>query len=441
MMEKYDVIIIGAGPGGYETAIEAAHRGLKTVLFERDKVGGTCLNRGCIPTKALCRSAEVLETVRDAARFGVEIGAVKLDYAVAHARMVDVVDQLRQGVEASLKGVDVVYAEARITPEGDVEADGKVYSAPRVIIATGSRTASLPIPGAELAMNTTAMLAAEKLPESIVIIGGGVAGMEFACVLNSFGVEVTVVEYCKEILPSVESDIAKRLRSVLSRKGIKFVLGAAVTAISREGDDAYRVTYNGKKGEDSVVSAAVLMAVGFRPVFPEGLEAAGIEFTPRGIVVDDKMQTSRPGIYAIGDVNGRFLVAHAATAQGRVALGDDINLNVVPSVVFTSPEISMVGMSTDRLKAAGVTDLKSSTVLYGTSGKALAMGEPFGVVKLTTDPAGQILSCTILGAHAGDLIQEVALAMGRGITAHEMADVIHSHPTLCELVMTAGHNA
>lgn len=436
-----DIIIIGAGPGGYETALDAASRGLSVTLFERENLGGTCLNRGCIPTKALHKSAEVVDTIRDASRFGVEVDGYHTDFAVAHRRAQEVILQLRQGVADAIKaaGVSLINAEARITPDGTVEAGGETYSAAKVIIATGSRLASLPIPGADKAMTVTELLDADTLPASMVIIGGGVMGMEFSCILNSFGVEVTVVEYCKEVLPTVDADVAKRLRTMLQRRGIKFITGSAVTAV---GADGKSVTYSGKKGEATVEAEAVLMAVGFAPVMPEGLEAAGIETYRRGIKVDPAtMQTSRPGVYAIGDCNGLFLVAHAATAHGRVALGDDINLSVVPSVIFTSPEVACVGPSVDMLKTSGrsAETMRTRTVQYGASGKAVAMGEPMGIVKLTTDPETDlILSCTILGAHAGDLIQEVALAMGCGLTARQMADTIHSHPTLCELVMMAG---
>ncbi len=434
-MNNSDLIIIGGGPGGYETAAAAARQGLKVTLFERDALGGTCLNRGCIPTKALCRAAEVLATVRDAAAFGVTVGDVTADYDKAHARIADVVSTLRSGIEMQLKEVDIVRATARILPDGTVEADGQVYSAPKVIIATGSRPASLPIPGAELAMTSDHLLALDTLPESIVIIGGGVIGMEFASILATYGVQVTVVEYCKEILPPFDADIAKRLRTAMSRRGVKFIVGAAVTAIS-EADGTYTVTYTGKKGEAAVEARAVLMATGRMPVFPDGLDEAGIEYTRKGIKVDDQMQTTRPGVYAIGDVNGRCMLAHAATAQGKVVLGADIDLSVIPSAVFTCPELAMVGMKEEEAREK-CPDMRVRTVMYGASGKALAMGESFGQVKMMTAPDGRILGCTVIGAHASDLVQEVATAMANGLPVSAIADTVHAHPTLAELVMLA----
>ena len=427
-----DIIIIGGGPGGYETAIEAVAHGKKVILFERDKLGGTCLNRGCIPTKALCRSAEVLHTVREAASMGVNVDGVTPDFGVAHTRMEQVVSQLRDGVEASMRGIEVIHAEASLTPDGGVMADGVKYEAPCVIISTGSKPAALPIPGAELAMTSDDLLALSELPKSICIIGGGVIGMEFASILNTFGVEVTVVEYCKEILPPFDPDIAKRLRSSMSRRGVKFILSAAVTAI-----EPGRVLYNGKKGEATVEGEAVLMATGRRPVFPAGLKEAGVEFSPKGIVVDDSMRTSVEGIYAIGDVNGRCMLAHAATAQGRVVLGEKIDLDVIPSAVFTYPEAAMVGL-TQAAAAEKYGDVQVKQIMYGVSGKAVAMREPMGVVKLITyGPDHLIAGASILGAHASDLIQEVAFAMANGLGAEAISRTIHAHPTLCELVMLA----
>ncbi len=428
-MISADLIIIGGGPGGYETAIEAAAAGLDVILFERGEVGGTCLNRGCIPTKALCRSAEVLDTVKDAATYGVDVTGFTPDYSRAHKRMEEVVTMLRDGVAASLAKVNVINAEATLNADRRVEAAGETYEAPRIIIATGSKPAALPIPGADLAMTSDDLLKLDTLPAGICIIGGGVIGMEFASILNSFGVAVTVVEYCKEILPPFDTDIAKRLRSQLSRKGIKFILGAAVTSIA----PGMTVTYNGKKGEATIEAEAVLMATGRRPVFPDGLEEAGVDFTPKGIITADDMSTTAPGIYAIGDVNGRCMLAHAATAQGRVVLGEKIDLDVIPSAVFTHPEVAMVGLTQaqaiDRYDAVEV-----KSIMYGTSGKAVAMGEPMGLVKMLI-VKDKVVGCSILGAHASDLIQEAALAMAAGLSVDAIADTVHAHPTLCELMM------
>lgn len=436
-MTKADIIIIGAGPGGYATAAEAAADGLSVVIVERDQPGGTCLNRGCIPTKALCRSAEVAETVAHAADFGIEPEAVTVNYAVAAARKDEVVAALREGVVAELRDCRLVYGEARFVAADTVEVGDEQFTAPKIIVATGSRPAALPVPGAELAVDSDFMLAASTLPESIVIIGGGVIGMEFASILASFGVKVTVVEYCREILPQFDAEIAKRLRMSLKRKGINIITSAAVKAIY----DGPVVEYESKGKPGSVQAETVLMAVGRVPVIPEGLTELGVTMNRKAIAVNDRMETSVPGIFAVGDVNGLCMLAHAAEAQGRVALGKEQRLDVIPSAVFTVPECAMVGSTEEQCKARGL-DIKVGKATYRANGKALAMGEPDGLVKIIADAStGDVLGCHICGAHAADLIQEAALAMGAGLTVQQIAGTVHGHPTLGEVVKNAARAA
>ncbi len=436
-MTKADIIIIGAGPGGYATAAEAAADGLSVVIVERDQPGGTCLNRGCIPTKALCRAAEVAETVAHAAEFGVVPQAVTVDYAVAASRKDEVVAALREGVIAELKGCRVVYGTARFVAADTIEVADESFTAPKIIVATGSRPASLPVPGAELAVDSDFMLAASTLPADIVIIGGGVIGMEFASILASFGVKVTVVEYCREILPQFDAEIAKRLRMSLKRKGINIITSAAVKAIH----DGPVVEYESKGKTGSVQAQTVLMAVGRVPVIPEGLAELGVAMNRKAIAVDAHMATNVPGIYAVGDVNGLCMLAHAAEAQGRVALGKEQRLDVVPSAVFTVPECAMVGSTEEQCKASGI-DIKVGKATYRANGKALAMGEPDGLVKIIADAStGAVLGCHICGAHAADLIQEAALAMSAGLTVGQIAGSVHGHPTLGEVVKNAARAA
>jgi dihydrolipoamide dehydrogenase len=432
-MIEVDVIIIGAGPGGYETAAEAAHLGKNVVLIERDELGGTCLNRGCIPTKCLCRSAEVISTIKESQAFGVQVDGISYDYAKAVERMGEVVGQLREGVASVLKGVTVVKGEAKFESSHVVSVGDEQYTAPQIIIATGSAPAMLPIEGAELAITSDELLKMTELPKSIVIIGGGVIGMEFASILNAFGVEVTVIEFLKEILPPFDKDIAKRLRSTLSRRGINIITGAGVTALH----PGITVDYQGKKGIESVHADVVVMAVGRRPVVPQGTAEAGIEVGRRGVVTNDKLETTAAGVYAIGDVNCRCMLAHAATAQGRVVLGEDIDLSVVPSAVFTSPEVAMVGLTEEQCKEKGL-NIKVTKAMFGGNGKALAMGEGQGLVKLICDADnGKILGCHILGPHAADLVQEPATVMASGLSVKAIATSIHGHPTLSEVVLNA----
>lgn len=428
-----DLIIIGAGPGGYEVAAGEAAHGRSVVLIERDLPGGTCLNRGCIPTKCLCAAAGTVLTIANAAEFGVDVAGFTPDYGRAAARMRSVVDGLRDDVRSLLRGVTLVTGEARFDANGNVIVGDETYSAPKVLIATGSKPAMLPIPGAELAMTSDDFLRLDKLPARVAVIGGGVIGLEFASIMAAYGTEVVVIEFCKEVLPPFDADIAKRLRSYLSRRGIKFITGAAVTAIAKAGE-VYTVTYQGKKGEETVDTDAVLMAVGRRAVVPQGLSEAGIEVSPRGyIVTDADLQTTRPGVYAVGDCNGRMMLAHAATAQAEKVLGANIDLDVVPAAVFTTPEAAMVGLTEAQAKEQGY-DCAVGKAMFAGNGKARAQGEPDGFVKVIADKAtGRLLGCHILGPHAADLIAEPALAMANGLTVADITPhTIHAHPTLAE---------
>lgn len=432
-MNSCDIIIIGSGPGGYELAANAVKHNLSTVIIERDQLGGTCLNRGCIPTKALCRSAEVADLVRNASSFGVEVNEFSLSYSKAVNRKDEIVEQLRQGVSMLLNGATVVKGEAKFTGENLVEVNGESYTAPRIVIATGSKPAMLPIPGAELAMTSDDVLSLEQLPESICVIGGGVIGVELASILSSFGVKVTIVEYCSEILPNFDKEIAKRLRTALSRRGIKVVVSASVTAI-REGME---VDYESKGKTVTLNVDAVLMAVGRRPVIPEGVVELGVKTGRRGIEVNERYETSIPGIYAIGDVNGECMLAHAATAQGERILGSEVDVTVVPAAVFTVPECSMVGLTEEQCREQGI-DYIASKAMFRANGKALAMGEVDGLVKLIVDKESRkILGCHICGPHAADIVQEIALAISSQLTVDAVANTIHAHPTLGEVVRAA----
>lgn len=441
-MTTADLIIIGAGPGGYEVAAEQAALGKDVIIIERAENGGTCLNRGCIPTKCLCASADTMVDSLNAAAMGVNVASVSVDYKAVTERMRQIVEGLRADVTSALTRCKNVHGTASFNAAGNVVVDGEEYSAPQILIATGSKPAILPIPGAELAMTSDEFLQMDTLPASIVVIGGGVIGLEFASIMVSFGVEVTVVEFCKEILPPFDREVAKRLRTMLGRRGVKFVLDAAVTAISRT-DSGLKVSYKGKKGEADVEAASVLMAVGRRPVLPEGLDLVGIEVTPRGyIATDDNMQTTRPGVYAVGDCNGRLMLAHAATAQARKALGADVDLNVIPSAVFTRPEGAMVGLTTEAAEAAGL-NIGTSKAMFAGNGKARAMGHADGIVKLVYDKdSRKLLGCHIVGPHAADLVAEAAVAIHTGLTVDNLAhDLVHGHPTLSEVLMTAAANA
>lgn len=440
----FDLIIIGAGPGGYEMAAEAAQAGLTVGIVERDQMGGTCLNRGCIPTKALCRNAEVLGNIKEAAVWGIQSEGFTFDFGAAMARKDEVVTQLRDGVKQLMHspGITSIEGEARFIDAHTIEVGGKRHDAKSIVIATGSAPKGLPIPGAELAMTSDDILSMTELPKSLCIVGGGVIGMEFAAIFNTYGVEVTVVEFCKEILPPFDKDIAKRLRQTLGKRGIKIVPQAGVKAIARC-DEGLMVTYDLKGKEQSLIAERVLMSVGRQPVLPDGLDTIGVTVGRRGIEVNDQMQTSVEGIYAIGDVNGRMMLAHAASAQGEVALASilgkpcDIRLDIVPSAVFTVPELSMVGLTEDQCAERGM-EVVVKKAFFRSNGKAVSMAEPDGLIKMIIDAkTRQIVGCHIMGAHAADLIQEVVMAMNADVPVDRLAHSIHGHPTLTEVVMTA----
>jgi len=428
MTEKYDLIIIGGGPGGYETAAEAAARGMHVLLVERDALGGTCLNRGCIPTKCLAAAAEKIAGMADMAEFGVEAELNSVDYGVARRRAAAVMDELRDGIGNILKGVDVLKGEAVLAAGPVVIVDGKEYKADKIIIATGSRPAALRCKGAEEAIDSDSFLSLESLPERLTIVGGGVIGLEFASIAAAYGVKVTVLEYCSEILPNFDADIAKRLRSYLGRRGIDIVVGAEVTEIKPD----KTVVYLRKGKEKTVEGNMVLCSVGRRAVVPEGCDAVGVEFDRRGyIVTDENMQTTKPGVFAIGDCNGRCLLAHAASAQGRVVLGEKVRLDVMPSVVFTMPECASTGN--------GGEGCASVKLPYGANGKALASGHADGLVKIEYDATtGVVKACHVVGAHASDLVAIMSLVVAKGMTVGELSgEMIFAHPTLSELLAQA----
>lgn len=445
-----DIIIIGAGPGGYETALSAARRGMSVTLFNGDRLGGTCLNEGCIPTKCLCRNAEMVAQFKEADKFGIDDFTFTLDFNRVVERKKEVTDTLRAGIASMLKAakVNVVEAMASFKDAHTVVAAGEEYTADNIIIATGSVSKSLPIPGHDLGcvMDSTRILGIDYVPESLTIIGGGVIGMEFANIFSSFGSKVTVIEFMKQILPPFDSDIAKRLKQTLGKKGIKIVTSAAAKKIEQTADYRIAVTYECKGKEETVESSDLLMAVGRTPRI-EGLnlEAAGVEFTPRGIVVDDNMRTNVPHILAIGDVNARMMLAHVASFQGERALNaiqgksDAIRLDIVPSAVFTVPECGMVGLTEEQCKERGI-EICVGQSFFRANGKALSMGESDGLCKLIfRKEDGMLLGAHIMGVQAADLAQQCADLMNRNATLDDMRQIIFGHPTVSEVILGALH--
>lgn len=444
-----DIIIIGAGPGGYETALEAAHHGMSVTLFNGGSLGGTCLNEGCIPTKCLCRDSQVVSLFKEADRFGIEDFTFSVDYNKISARKNEVVNQLREGVSTMLRQakVNVVNSKGRFKdPHTVVSENEEEFTADYIIIATGSDSKNLPIPGYDMenVMDSTDILNIEYVPASLIIIGGGVIGMEFASIFSGLGSKVTVIEYMKQILPPFDSDIAKRLKQSLSKKGVEIVTGAAAKKIEQNDDYEFVVTYEAKGKEQSVTGSELLMAVGRAPhVEGLNLEAAGVEYSSKGISVDEDMRTNVEHIFAIGDVNARMMLAHVATFQGKRALNviegrkDEIRFDIIPSAVFTNPECAMVGKTEDECKAAGV-EITCGKSFYRANGKALAMGESEGFCKLIFEKESRkLIGAHIMGADAALLAQEAADLMNANATADSIRDIIFGHPTLSEILLAA----
>ena len=405
-MEKVDLIIIGAGPGGYRAAEYAAKQGLKVAIFEGSEVGGTCLNVGCIPTKTYVHSATFEE---------------------ACERMAAVVSQLRQGVEGILSHPNITLVrEKGVFTDAHTVGD---YTADKIIIATGSETKWLPIKGVDTdprVVDSTGLLQLDTLPKRLAIIGAGVIGMEFASVFNRFGSEVTVIEYLKECLPALDSDIAKRLRKYIEKQGITFKMKTAVENIA------------------DIDADVVLMATGRKSRVQADFAYAGIEYDERkGITVDGNFKTTVNGIYAIGDVNGKQMLTHAAEMQAVHAVNhilgkkDAIRFDIMPAAIFTTPEAACVGPTEDQLKEQGCT-YECRKAFWRANGKAMTMNETEGMLKLFSEPdAGRILGCHAFGAHSADIIQEVSSLMCRDTTVAQLRDMVHIHPTLGEILSEA----
>ena len=413
-----ELCIIGAGPGGYRAAEYAAKQGLKVTIFEGAEVGGTCLNVGCIPTKTYVHSATFDE---------------------ARERMAQVVPQLRQGVEGILShpNITLVREKAQFVDSHTVTSltsDLSPLTSDNIIIATGSETKMLPLPDISdpRVVDSTGLLQLDHLPKRLCIIGAGVIGMEFASVFNRFGSEVTVIEYLKECLPMLDSDIAKRLRKLLEKRGIKFQMKTAVQSLA------------------DIDADVILMATGRKPRTADlNLEAAGISLDVRGAIeVNDNFQvvshlsplTSH--LYSIGDVNARQMLAHAAEMQAVRAVNhilgkpDGIRFDIMPAAIFTEPEAACVGPSEDQLKAQGIPYVSKKS-FWRANGKAMAMNEMEGMLKLFASPDGLILGCHAYGAHAADIVQEVSVLMCKNTTLSELADMVHIHPTLSEILKNA----
>lgn len=442
-MSDYSLIVIGAGPGGYVCALRAAALGLRTAVIEERDVGGTCLNRGCIPTKALLHSAELYSEARGAAAFGVIAENVTFNFGKMHEKKAEVVAKLRSGVESLFKsaGVTLIRGKGVIEGEGKVRVGDNLYTADRIVIATGSVPARPPIPGLDLEGVITSDELLEGEPEfngSLVIIGGGVIGVEFASLYASLGCKVTVIEALPRLLARMDADISQNLAMLLKKKGVKVLCGAMVKEIVK-GEDGLAVRYECKGKEGEASGERVLVAIGRRPN-TAGLFAPGVspDMNRASVAVNEICETSLPGVYAIGDVSAKIQLAHYASAEGT-AVAERIagvaplrDLSVVPSCIYVSPEIGAVGLTEEEASDAGY-DVKTAKVMMYSNGKTLIVGGERGFMKLVYDG----VSRRILGAHlmcerATDMISEFSAAIAARLTVEQMAAVIHPHPTFNE---------
>lgn len=447
---KADIIVIGGGPGGYVAAIRARQLGFSVTLIERDELGGTCLNRGCIPTKAYYQQAEVLSVLRELESYNISAGAGKLDMAAALARKNGIVKKLTGGVAGLLQGhgVTVVRGSARITAPGAVAVGEDTFTADRIIIATGSVNRPLPLPGIDLpcVLDSTGLLELDHIPPRLAIIGGGVIGVEFAGIFQSFGTQVTVIEAAPAILSGQDGEVVKRLQVYLKRQGIKVLTEAKVEAIRGAGDGAV-LSVADRKGTQEVAADIVLLAAGRMPCTDGlGLEELGIEREGLFIKVNEQYETSLPGVYAIGDVIPGPMLAHLASDEGKCAVENmagmvsRVNYDAVPGCIFSFPPVAAVGLTEEMAGERGIA-CRSGKFLFAANGKALCMGETDGFAKVLIDEQERVIGVHIIGPHAADLILEGTLMVRHQMTVTQIAETIHPHPTLGEVLQEAALDA
>ena len=448
MAERFDLAVVGGGPGGYVAAIRAAQLGLRVALVEKEELGGVCLNRGCIPTKALLASAGLLDAVKRAGEFGVTVDGVSADVPAMFRRKDEVVARLRGGVETLLKkrkvtvyaGVGSLVAPGEVVVEGD--GGETAVDCERIILATGSTPivpASFPFDG-RVVVTTREALESPELPPDVLIIGAGAVGCEFAGFYSSVGLSVTLVEMLPDILLGEDPSAVRILKAAMKKKGVDVRTGTKVESIETEGDSARTTFADGT----SRLTGRVLLAMGRRPDSGgSGIPAAGVELERGAVVVNEKMETSLPGVYAIGDLVGGWLLAHVASREGLVAASNAagidaaIDYRAVPRCTFTRPGIASVGVTEKEAKEDGV-ELSSGRFSFAASGKALAEGEAQGFVKILCEAAGgRVVGGVVVGPHAPDLIHEIALAVEAELSFDRLAGMIHAHPTLAECVMEA----
>lgn len=458
-MDEFDVLVIGAGPGGYVAAIRASQLGLKTAIIDREWLGGVCLNIGCIPSKALLKNAEVAALLRERGKeFGFAFENLQLDFSAAVKRSRQVSDRLTRGVGFLMKknNIQVILGLAHLTAKDtvlvkDKEGQEQTVKGKNIIIATGSHVALLPgvdVDGKKVITYREAILQ-EKLPKSVVIIGAGAIGLEFATIWRGYGSEVTLVEMLPRIAPLEDEEVSNELQRAFTKRGIVCLTGTRVQKIDPE-SDGVKVTVTSADGEKVLKAEQALVAIGFKPNSMElGLKEIGVELTGSGFInVDDKLATNIPGIWAIGDVTGKLLLAHTASAQGihcaEAIAGkptSPINYQMIPRAIFSQPQVASFGYTEKQARELG-TPIKIGKFPFQANGKSLGLGETAGFVKIIVDGKyGEILGAHMIGPEVSELLPEFTLAHENELTIREVMRNIHAHPTLSEAIMEAAENS
>ena len=450
---NYDIIVIGSGPGGYVAAIRAAQLGKKVAIVEKADLGGVCLNWGCIPTKALLKSAQVFSYCKNAAHYGVAVeGEVKPDFEKIVARSRTVAETMSKGVAFLMKknNIDVINGFGKLAGEGKVEVDGTMYETGAIILATGARPRQMPFMpvDGEHVITSKEALVLPKLPQSMIVVGSGAIGSEFACLYASLGVKVTVIEYMPQMMPLEDEEVAKTMERSFRKMRAAVLTSTNVKSVTVGEDGMCNVEIEGKKGAETLIAEIVLSAVGIKSnIEGIGLEEMGIEVDRDKIKVDEHYQTSAKGVYAIGDIIATPALAHVASAEAIHCVEhicglnpDAVDYSAIPSCIFTSPEVASVGMTEQQAQKAGI-EYKVGRFPFTASGKATAAGDRDGFVKLIFDADEKLIGAHLVGATVTEMLGEPTLAKRLGVTAHAIAKTIHSHPTMHEGLMEASEAA
>lgn len=458
-MKEFDVVVVGAGPGGYVAAIRASQLGLKTAIIEKQWLGGVCLNVGCIPSKSLLHNAEIAYTLRTGAKeYGFSFDNLELDYSAAYKRSRQISSRLTKGISFLMKKnkIEVIEGTAKLVGAGKINVEltaggQEEVQAKDIILATGAHATVIPgmEPDGEKILDFSQAILQDKLPKSAVVIGGGAIGVEFATVWSGYGVDVSIVEMLPHILPNEDEEAAEELAKAFRKRGVKVYAGTKVKSITKT-ENGTSVLVENEKGEETLEAEITLVAIGFKPNSKGiGLEEAGVELDKRGfVVIDDRMATTAPGVWAIGDLTGKLLLAHTASAMGLIAAENiagqeerKLDYRMIPRAVFSDPQVASFGYTEAQAKEAGFA-VKTGRFNFMANGKALGLGAGTGFAKVIIDEKyGELLGATLVGPEVSELLPELVLAQANELTAEEIARSVHIHPSLSEAILEAAEAA